>query len=94
MGWNGAIQHRELQKWEEGASVESGLRGGVWVERREESGVAGLDQEKKTDRDSRQDIGKRIDTRFEDDSGGLRTDKSCNQVPNPGQTKNDFKEVA
>lgn len=56
--------------------------------------MAGLDQEKKTDRDSRQDIGKRIDTRFEDDSGGLRTDKSCNQVPNPGQTKNDFKEVA
>lgn len=31
--------------------------------------------------------------RFEDGSAGLRTDKSCSQVPNPGPIKNHLKEV-
>lgn len=43
-GVEGCSSNPELQKWEEGARVESGVRGGVWVERREKSGGgAGLD---------------------------------------------------
>lgn len=56
----GCNSNPELQKWAEGASVEEGVRGGVWVERREESGWSGWPRlREKAHRDFRQDTGKR-----------------------------------
>lgn len=79
-----------------GGGCEGGVGGERWSLGRKKGEVWGRGWPglREKTRDSRQDTGKRIDTGLEDDSGELRADKSCSQVPNRGQIKNDLKVVA